>query len=303
MNILAVVYQILVLLMLAASGMFLRKKKILTVPVIKGINSTVMVLAWPFLILMSTQRDFDSITNAGFLHVLGLSTLCMGLLSLLLFTVCKKWLSHEKQAVFTGLCALPNAGFVGIPLVHAFYGDAGVTYLAAYIVAFNLVLWSMYLFFFEGKFTNPIKAMLNPGMIAGVTATLLLLFRIRIPEPFASFFNQLASLTTPLIMILLGARLIESLNIKQLGDPAVWVSVFIRLIAFPLAVFLIMQLMNIQGMERGILVLASAMPCASAMQMFSEKYDTDYRLAAQGGALSLVLCLVTIPLVLLITGI
>lgn len=303
MNILAVVNQILVLLMLAAAGMFLRKKNILTDPVIKGINSTVIVVAWPLLILMSTQRGLDTISNTGFLRILGLATLCMAAFSAIIFAFAKKRLPHKKQAVFTGLCVLPNAGFVGIPLVQAFYGETAVAYLAAYIVAFNLVLWSMYLFFFEGKFTNPIKSMLNAGMISGVLATAFLLFRIHIPEPFAGFFNQMASLTTPLTMILLGSRLIEALNIKQLANPTVWLSVATRLLLYPLAVYLIMCLLGIEGMERGVLVLVSAMPCANAMQMFSEKYDADYHLAAQGGSLSLLLCLVTIPLVLLITGV
>jgi Predicted permeases len=303
MNILAVVFQILVLLMIAATGLFLRKKNVLTDPVIKGVNSIVLTVAWPIMILMSTQRDFETISTGSFLRLLLLSTLCMAVLSAILFVAVKKRMPEKRQAVFSGLCALPNAGFVGLPIVQAFYGSAGITYLAAYIVAFNLVMWSMYLLIFDKNVKNPFKAMLNASVIAGVTAVILFVLRIRIPEPFASFFNQLASLTTPLSMLLLGSRLIESLNIKKLRSPTLWGAVCIRLVLFPLAVYALMRLLGLTGMELGVMVLASAMPCASATQMFAEKYDKDYSLAAQGIAISLLLCLVTIPVILLITGV
>ena len=302
MRILAVVFQILTLFMLTGSGAFLRRKQILTEPVIHGINASVLAVAWPALVIMSTQKQLSAGNLDGFFRILLYATLLMAGVSAVLMAACKGRTEENKRSVFVALCALPNTGFVGIPLVRAFYGDEGLAYLAGYIVAFNLVLWTQYVLIFGGKQANPFRAALNISVLAAVCAVLLLVFQVRIPEPFASFFDQLASLTTPLSMILLGARLKESLNIKQILDRTLLSAVGIRLLLFPLLAYGVMRAMGIHGMELGVMVMASAMPCASVGQMFAEKYHKDVGFAAQGISLSLILCVFTIPFILWMTG-
>ena len=302
MRIWSVVLQILTLFMLIGCGVFLRKKKIFTDPVIKGVNTTILTLVWPSMVLMTTQKQLSSDLIGGFFRVLIFSALLMAVLSILLLVLCKRWLNENRLPVFIGLCALPNAGFVGLPLVSAFYGDLGLAYLSAYIVGFNLILWTLYPIIFQDKSTNPLKSALNVSMLFCFVAIMLFAFQIRIPEPFSSLLNQLGALTTPLSMLLLGSRLLESINVKKLFDKALLSAVGIRLLLFPLAIYGLMRLIGLNGMELGVMVLASAMPCANAVQMFAEKHDKDYGLAAQGISISLLLCLITIPCILLVTG-
>ena len=44
------------------------------------------------------------------------------------------------RPVLCMLAAMPNAGYIGLPIVEAVYGDAATVYLAAYIVGFNICL-------------------------------------------------------------------------------------------------------------------------------------------------------------------
>ena len=301
-DITSVVLQILTLLMLAGCGIFLRKKQILTDPVIKGINSACIMVAWPAMVLMMSQKDITVDMLPGFYRVLFSAVCIMGGGSILVYVLGKKWLNEKKLPVFVSLAALPNSGFVGLPIVYAFYGDAGVIYLSAYIVGFNIVLWSMYLFIFGVKNKHPLKTIFNANVIASLISALLITFRIRIPDPFSSLFSQLGSLMTPMTMLLLGSRLIQSLKANPIWDKTVLTALFVRLILFPLGSYALGYLVGLRGMELGIIVLAGAMPAASTAQMFAEKYDKDIALAAQGTSLSLLLCLVTIPLILVITG-
>ena len=303
MNIIAVVYQIAALLLTAGCGIFLRKKQTLTDPVIEGINSVVLTLVWPAMILTTTQKNLSPEWIPGFLRVLLLSTLLLAVFSIVLYLCVQKWLPQNQQAVFSALCILPNAAFIGLPVVQAFYGEAGITYLAAYVVGFNFVMWTVFPIIMQGKFINPVKSLINFNMLSCIAATLLFVFQIRIPDPFASFFQQMANLITPLSMLLLGARLPESFRVDQLKNPALWISVFVRLLVFPLAVFGLLRLIGISGLELGVLVLISSMPCASSVELLAENYRKDYRLATQGISISILLCLISIPLVLWITGI
>ena len=301
MGIWAVVLQILTLFLLTASGAYLRKKDVLTEPVIKGINLSVLTLAWPAMVLVSTQKSLSPELMGGFLRILGYGFVVMGFVSVLVLVVCRGRMDENKLPVFISLCAMPNSGFVGIPLVGAFYGDIGIAYLAAYIIAFNLVLWTIQLAIF-GVQGSRVKAFLNPSVLAAVVAVGLFVFQIRIIEPFAGFLNQLAAITTPLSMLLLGARLGESLKISRLGDKSLVSVMLIRLIVFPLFSFVLMRLVGMTGIEMGVMVLAGALPCATATQMFAEKHHKDYLFAAQSVSLSLLLCLATIPFVLWVTG-
>ena len=303
MNIVAVIYQIAALLLIAGCGIFLRKKKTLTDPVIEGINSVVLTLVWPAMILTTTQKNLSPEWTAGFLRVLLLSTLILSSFSIVLYIFARKTMPQNKQAVFSALCTLPNAAFIGLPVVQTFYGEAGITYLAAYIVGFNFVLWTVFPVILEGKFINPFKSLINLNMISCIAATLLFVFQIRIPEPFANFFQQLAYLITPLSMLILGARLPESFHPKQLKSPILWSAVFIRLLIFPLAIYGLLRVLGISGMERGVLVLVSAMPCASSVELLAENYRKDYQLATQGISISILFCLATIPFLLWVTGI
>ena len=303
MNIIAVVYQIAALLLIAGCGIVLRKRQTLTDPVIEGINTVVLNLVWPAMILTTTQKNLSSEWIPGFLRVLLLSTLLLSAFSIILYLCARKRLPQNQQAIFSALCVLPNAAFIGLPVVQAFYGEVGITYLAAYIVGFNFVMWTVFPILMQGKFINPIKSLINFNMLSCIAATLLFVFQIRIPEPFITFLQQLANLITPMSMLLLGARLPESFRIDQLKSLTLWISVFIRLFLFPLVIFGVLRLIGISGLELGILVLVSAMPCASSVELLAENYRRDYRLATQGISISILLCLASIPLILWITRI
>ncbi|MGI6691462.1 MAG: AEC family transporter [Clostridiales bacterium] len=302
MNIMPVVQQIAMLLMLTLIGLYLRRSDVLNDGVVKGLNILALNFAWPAQVLTITQRDAGNLTPSYFLFLLGVSALVMSSITLICYFVPGARLPRERRTVFAGLCAMPNSGFVGVPLVQAAYGDEGVLYLSAFVVAFNLVWWTLYVRLFGGKISLR-QLLLNNGLVASVAAVLMFILRIRVPEPFISLLSQLGALTTPVTMLLLGARLNDIKRIQDLSDKLLWVSVAIRLLAMPLAVAVALRLLGMTGMALSVLVLACALPCANSVQLFAERYNMDSVLASQAISVSLVLCLGTIPLVMLLTGI
>ncbi|MHC1786258.1 MAG: AEC family transporter [Christensenellales bacterium] len=298
----AVVLQILMLLLLIVIGAFLRSRKVMTDPVIKGVNQLLMQAAWPAMIIMTTQKAFSREMLTGYFRVALLGIAMLAGFSLLIYGVLVRRLPHERRTVFTALSTLPNIGFVGIPLIQAAYGDLGVLYLSGYMLAFNIVVFGLYHALFSGGKKLHLKVFLNGGLISCLLAAVFLLMSIKIPDPFSSLFNQLGGMTTPLSMLLLGARLKDSLHRERLADKLMWTAVVTRLLLFPLGAFLLLKLLGFGGMELSVLVTGSALPAASATQIFAEQYDKDYALAAQGVSISLLLCIFTIPLLLSLLG-
>lgn len=222
MNILPVVYQILMLFIIAAMGLLLRARGVFTDPVIKGVNSTVLMVTWPAMMLMTTQREFSLEVFEGFMIVLGGSIVVLSLACALAYVLLRGRVEDRLRPVLCMLAAMPNAGYIGLPIVEAVYGDAATVYLAAYIVGFNIVLWTIGVSLFTGFHIGSLKGMLNPGFICAVLGTILFLLSIRLPTPILSAVNQLGALNTPLSMLLLGARM-DTLRPRQLLNAKLWI--------------------------------------------------------------------------------
>ena len=298
----AVLLQILMLLMIMAVGAYLRKRKVISDPVIKGINQIILQIALPAQIILTTQKEYAQGLLPGFFRAMMLAILLMVAFSIAIYALSGNKLPERRRVVFAALSALPNAAYVGVPLVQAAYGDGGIIYLSAYIIAFNLVLWTLYQVLYAGRKGLDMKLLLNNGVIACIIGTLFFAVRVKLPQPLSGFITQLGGLTTPLSLLLLGARLSQGLQRDKLMDKALWTALAMRLIIYPLGAYFILRFIGISGMELKVLVIVSALPSAVAVQMFAEKYDKDYILASQGVTLSLILCVITIPLLMLLLG-
>lgn len=298
-NVMPVIEQILMLLVITAIGYVTRRRKIMTDGVIKGVNSLLLRVAWPCMILMTIQKDCTEEQAGSFWIVLGVScaVLSAAMGALYLVGIGR----GKKSSVFNVLSVLPNAGFVGMPIIKAVYGDEGILFLAAFLVGFNLVLWTLGVALFEKITVRSLHNLLNPGLIASVAGMILFIFRIRLPHFLSSTVTQLGSLTTPVSMLLLGARL-DQITKEKLLCTKLWASCALKLLVFPLLTLLLMRLLGIEPVLTGITVLAMAMPSASVAQLLAEKYEDDIGLAVAGVSASMMICILTIPLVLICVG-
>ena len=301
-SIIAVIEQIIMLFCITAIGYCFRRKGVMSDTVIKGVNTILLQAAWPAMIIMTTQKEGSADAVNNFLKILIFATVLLAVLTLALYLFCKRHFKNGKSEVFTILSTLPNAGFIGLPIIRAVYGDAGVLYLSAFIVAFNLVLWTICICMFAGFNLSSLEAILNPGFIASVVGTALFFLRIKLPAPLLSLSNQLGGLTTPLAMLLLGARL-GQLTRKTLTDKTLWISCIIKLTVMPLITLAIVSILRVDKMLVGIVVLSMGMPSASVAQLFAEKYDGDVMLSAAGVSVSTLCCIVTLPLILALIGV
>ena len=299
----AVILQILMLLLLVIIGLGLRQKQIFTDPVIRGVNSLLLLVAWPAMILMSAQKDLSPDQIPQVLIILAIGLAIMVITCLAAFYMMRGRIGDDKLAVFAGISALPNIGYVGLPVISAMYGNTGVIYLSGYIIALNLGMWTVFHWLIQENNRAFLRSLINPGIVASLLSIVLILTGFRLPEPLLSLCNHLGSMTIPISMLLVGARLKETINTKQLKSGPLWLSMAIRLLVVPIVVVIILRLSGFSGMTYGVLVVGSALPAAAATQFMAERYGKDTGLAAQSASISLLVCLVTLPLVLFIAGI
>lgn len=300
MDIMPVIDQIIMLMLLLGVGWFLRHRGVFTDPVIKAVNALIMTITWPALMISTTQKEYTPETLRIFLYVLVGSIAILTVALICVFFIYRKK-DKNTAAVMAMLCAMPNAGFFGIPIIQALYGDMGMLYLSGYIVGFNIVLWTVGVTMYTGLNPQALKNLLNPGIVCAVLGIALFLLRIALPAPVLGTINQLSGMNTPLSMLILGAR-IAQLRLSYLKDSRMWLSIFIKLVALPLLALLAFRLIGATGMTLTILVCCTAMPTAAASQMMTERYGGDVLLSAKGTCVSTLCSAVTLPVMLMVTN-
>lgn len=294
---LQVVDPIVMLFLLAFVGLVARRVGLMSDSTIKGITMVLMMVAQPALMIEATQKVHTPDMVGHFFVVTGMSTVFLMATQLLSYLGARR-LDDNTRAVFASLSSMPNAGFIGMPIVSALYGDAGMLYLAGFILGFNIAQWTVGLSMYTGFGVKALRNLINPVFICVVIGAALFYFDIQLTGPVRGTISHLSALNTPLAMLLLGARL-EALRPRHLADGRLMAAVALKLLVFPLLMLVVLRPFGLDPLLYAVLVLTAAMPSGSNAQMFAERYDRDTQFAAKGISVTTLLCIVTLPIVLM----
>ncbi len=297
----AVIDQIIMLFIIAGIGLFMRKKGIFTDEVIKNVNTFVLQVTWPCIAVMAMMTEYTQETLHGFLVVAGISVFAMLLGCGIGGLAFSKNKDASRRPVLMCISAIPNAGFIGLPIMQALYGEIGVLYMAAFLVGFNLVVWTVGAAMYQGFSIKTLKGFLSPGSIGIFVGLFIFLLRIELPGAVSSTITALGRLNTPLAMLLMGARM-DTLRPRDLLDKNIWAAAGLKLVVLPLILFAALKLLGFSGILLAAPVVLAAMPAASISQMFAEKFNADSRFAAKGVSMSTLLCILTVPLLSLLVS-
>lgn len=293
---LTVAQQVLILFVLIAVGFVLAKTNVMTDTGAKVCSDIALFVATPCVIINSFRREVTADTLWGLLAALGAALLIHALgigVALLLYR------KKTEQNIVLRLCTvLSNAGFMALPLQQAILGDTGVFYGAAYVVMFNLVLWSYGPLTMDRASTKLSwkKMLLNPGMIGLVVGVIVMLLPVELPAVVTAPLTHLGNLNTPLPMLFIGHYL-SKVNFKQaLRRPAYFVGSAVRLLLVPGLSAAVLYLMGIRGDLLVSMTVAASAPVAAGVAMFTTRYDRDTETAVNMVALSTVFSLITMPL-------
>ena len=207
---------------------------------------------------------------------------------------------NEKKLKTVLICstALTNCGFMGVPMAEAVLGEKGVFLASVYIAIFNIFVWTLgFSMFSSGKF-NIKKAIINPGVIGTLIGFVLFFSRLNLPEIVSTPIGFMASMNSPLAMIVIGYYLsVSPLKITKTDLPLL-LSVGLRLILIPLICLGIFALIGIKGDLLSACVIPACAPSAAIVMMFAAKFGGDTEAASKGMSYAHILSVVTMPLMI-----
>lgn len=291
--------QVVILFILIFLGAILTKTGVFTEKGISSMTDMVLLLVTPCVIIKSFIREFDSTTFKKLLI-----SFLIAILSHIGFIILSRILLRDKkgrsQKVLQFGVIFSNCGYMSIPLQQALLGDDGIFYGASYIAIFQIFIWSYGLLLMSGdkKVLSPKKMLINPGVIGVSIGLIIFLLSIPVPKVIAEPISYLASLNTPLPMLIIGYHLMKSNILDGLRNIKCFFAIGIKLFLFPLLALLVMYLCGVRGTMLISSVISCSAPTAAITTMFSDKYSCDTALSVNMVSISTLLSLISMPILI-----
>ena len=255
--------------------------------------SVIMVyLVMPCMILNAFQIDNTPEVRTGIVY----SFVVAGIMHLLFL----KLDVIERCAVIYS-----NASALVIPLLQATLGSEYVVYSCGFIIVQLVLLWTHCCTVLRGdKGIDLKKIMTNLNLIAIVAAALLFALHITLPAGLVTTISSVGNMIGPLGMLLAGMAIASSPLKKLVLTPRYYLTVFLRLILYPMVTLGLLWLLKAQTWipdGKAILMtvfLSGITPVCSALNSMVQLYDRDMEESGALYVLTTLLSIVTMPMVI-----
>lgn len=302
MNFEIVLTQVLILLIIMIAGIIAGKTGIITSDSSKKLSELLLYVTSPMLVLGSFFFEYsaEKLMNALLVFLVAVA---FYLLSILLSGVLFRGFNEKVKPIMRFSSVFSNAGFIGLPMLKALYGQDGVFLGSFYVVAFNIFVWTFgYAMYGDVKGNGGVKsllkkALLNPAVIAVYLGFVIFVFRIPVPDVVKSAVNYIGDMTMPLSMLIIGALISTTKFTNLVNDVKVYYASAVRLILMPFLAYGILYVIGVPGIIMSVIVTALAMPIAATTTIFANLFDKDAVFASKAVMLSTILSIITAPLI------
>lgn len=286
------------LFLLIAIGYLCKKIKILTKEAQKSLSDLLIYVILPCNIIVGFTSGIE--VSKDLLTCCGLALVISFVIQLFNTYVTKQlfrgW-PKEKAGVAAYGMIVSNSSFIGIPVMEVLYGPIGVLYTAIFQIPIRFTMWSAGLALFTNvdRKTTIKKVLLHPCIIACAIGFVMMVMEWSFTGVIQSTITSVSKCTGPVSMLVIGA-ILGDINLKTLFDKHTFFFSFIRLIAFPALVFIVLHLLHIDRELMGVAVLLTAMPAGSTTAILAQKYGGDAEYGASLIFVSTLLSIVTLPI-------
>jgi len=310
----AVLEQVIVLFLLIVIGYVIKKLKVISNDMNKDISNLVMNVTLPAFIIKAMNFSFapDVLVKSGKLVVISVFVYAFAIAFSYFITKIMKAKGKERD-IYQYMIVFSNVGYMGYPVTKALMGDIGVFYAALYNLPFNILLWTLGVYFFtrnnieetENRVKDrsiAIKKFINPGLVAIIIGFILFLFSIELPYTIYRTLELVGGLTTPLAMLFIGSILADVKTSEIFTEKGVFTICIVRLLILPILVMLILSSIGFSDYLLVIPVIITAMPAAANAAIMASRFNNDYHLASKIVFLSTFFSVFSIPLIVMLVS-
>ncbi|BCA96186.1 transporter [Legionella antarctica] len=291
--------QIVPIIVIIVLGIWIEKNKLLGSEGYRVINTFAYYIGMPLLLISSIAtnpiilQDYRSYSLA---FVCSMLILFIGLFCYFIIKDNKIQLAALKGLGST----FPNSGFIGIPVLTALFGQAGLT-TAAFSTLLTLVPFSIAIIVleinkcgFRMAFIDAFRSIIkNPLLLATVTGLLISHYHLALPPIMLTTFQILGNSAIPLALLGVGQMLVV-FKINKLSE--IYSLALIKLFVHPLVAFCFFYWFHVNPPLMVMGVIIASLPTAVMQSVLAYQYNA-YEAESSGLVLlTTVLSFITLPL-------
>lgn len=299
-NLLTTAQQVLILYILIAVGFVADKTGLYTEKASKLNTNLLFYIVTPLVIVNSFMSIDNSRENLRNFAIAALGGVVIHLIGMVLILPLFRKTEKSKAGLYRYACMYGNCGYMALPLANAVLGPQGAFYCSAIIMVFNIFSFTHGIYIMgaqKGGF-NFKKLLINPGSIGVALGLPLYLLGVELPTVIATPISSLATLNTPLAMLIFGTYIAHTDLKTMFTDKKIYVVALIKLITIPLIMIAGFKLLNVpKELAMAISVSASA-PCANNTVILAGKYGLDTGVASKTVALVSFFSIITMPVMI-----
>lgn len=298
---LSLIHSISVMFLMILLGLVLVKTGTVGDEAVEVLTKIHLYVSAPAAIFNAFLIELTAETLHGLLLAMGAAVVCHGLY-IALTALLRKPLGLTTME--RGSVIYSNAGNLVIPLVQMTLGPEMVLYTSGYLFISTFLVWTHGKALLSGKKLDSLgKIFTSVNVLAIFAGLLCFLLRVRLPSILGDTLDALSATLAPICMLTIGMVLSKA-NLRQvfLNRRAALVSA-LRLIVCPLLTLLVIYLSAITRIQPWtapilmITMLAASAPSASTMSQFAVLYNNQREQASIVNLMSVILCIVTMPLI------
>ena len=268
------------------------------------LSSITICLILPCVIINSFQIEMTPEVRTGFYTAVAAAVLIHTLLFFLCALFRKIW---KTDAIETASVFYSNAGNMIIPLVAAVLGKEMLIYASAFLCVQTILMWTHGNALVSGRGLSDIRGMLkNRNLIAVLIGLFMFFTGLRLPEILRTPMDAIASIIGPVSMFCIGMILTKVHWGELFRNARLYLIMILKMIVVPLAALLLLKafctVLPLPGLSDVLLVsyMAVIAPSAVSIMQMANVYKKDAVYAGAINALTTVVCIVTMPVMVML---
>ena len=268
----------------------------------KTLSMVLLYIITPCVILNAFQIE-RTVDTVRMMELSLLSAVILSVLSIVLGGLLAK--PFRLDIVETASVMYPNCTNMVIPLVIGAFGEDWVIYVTCYSMVQTILIWTHARILISGKRKISLRDLVcNVNILAIMLGLFLFVFQLRLPGVIQSAFSMAGDTIGPVAMLIIG-MLMAGIDMQRLRSyRQIWKPVLLRLIVLPVILVCVAKYSGLAALaphgETLIIIslLSVIAPSANIVTQFSQMFGRDALYASLINTVTMLLCIITMPLMI-----
>lgn len=298
-------HQMLVFFLVMMAGVIAAKLGVVRYEGLRPIASLVTRALIPVMVFYNAYAGATRKTLVANLAMLGLAAAFYVVIALVMLLTAKLMrLPHDRDRAFQLTFVFGNVGFIGMPLVGGLFPDNGILYVSLFAIVDALAFWTYGVFLSTARdrtvrFTP--RSLVTPVTVAIALALALVLADVRPPSVIDDTLAMIAGATPAIALMYLGSFLFYANWRAALAHKDLYVGVLVKMVAFPVVAGRLLLMTPLPHEMVAVFVVCMALPSAVVCPICASVNGNEGEYVSGMVVANIALCVVTLPLVVLLT--